>query len=36
MIKRSAGQGGSWIGSIVGAFLSLWIYQTFKSHSAAV
>jgi uncharacterized membrane protein YeaQ/YmgE (transglycosylase-associated protein family) len=25
-----AGQGAGWIGSIVGAFLLLWIYQKFK------
>ena len=27
-----AGQGAGWIGSIVGAFLLLWIYQKFQSH----
>lgn len=26
-----AGQGAGWIGSIVGAFLLLWIYQKFKA-----
>jgi uncharacterized membrane protein YeaQ/YmgE (transglycosylase-associated protein family) len=31
-----AGEGAGWIGSIVGAFLLLWIYQKFKSRSAAV
>jgi len=25
-----AGQGAGWIGSIIGAFLLLWIYQKFK------
>jgi uncharacterized membrane protein YeaQ/YmgE (transglycosylase-associated protein family) len=30
-----AGQGAGWIGSIVGAFVLLWIYQKFKSRSAA-
>jgi uncharacterized membrane protein YeaQ/YmgE (transglycosylase-associated protein family) len=30
-----AGEGAGWIGSIVGAFLLLWIYQKFKSRSAA-
>ena len=25
-----AGEGAGWIGSIVGAFLLLWIYQKFK------
>jgi uncharacterized membrane protein YeaQ/YmgE (transglycosylase-associated protein family) len=29
-----AGQGAGWIGSIVGAFVLLWIYQKFKSRSA--
>jgi len=28
-----AGQGAGWIGSIVGAFLLLRIYQKFQSHS---
>jgi uncharacterized membrane protein YeaQ/YmgE (transglycosylase-associated protein family) len=31
-----AGQGAGWIGSIVGAFLLLWIYQKFQSRSTAV
>ena len=26
-----AGQGAGWIGSIVGAFLLLWVYQKFKA-----
>ncbi len=26
-----AGQGAGWIGSVVGAFLLLWIYQKFKA-----
>jgi uncharacterized membrane protein YeaQ/YmgE (transglycosylase-associated protein family) len=30
-----AGQGAGWIGSIVGAFLLLWIYQKLKSRNAA-
>lgn len=30
-----AGEGAGWIGSIVGAFLLLWIYQMFKTRSAA-
>ncbi len=30
-----AGQGAGWIGSIVGAFLLLWIYHKFQSRSAA-
>jgi uncharacterized membrane protein YeaQ/YmgE (transglycosylase-associated protein family) len=30
-----AGEGAGWIGSIVGAFLLLWIYQKFRSRSAA-
>jgi uncharacterized membrane protein YeaQ/YmgE (transglycosylase-associated protein family) len=30
-----AGEGAGWIGSIVGAFLLLWIYQKFKSRRAA-
>ena len=29
-----AGQGPGWIGSIVGAFLLLWIYQKFKTRTA--
>jgi uncharacterized membrane protein YeaQ/YmgE (transglycosylase-associated protein family) len=29
-----AGEGAGWIGSIVGAFLLLWIYQKFTSRSA--
>lgn len=31
-----AGQGAGWIGSIVGAFILLWIYQKFQSSKAAV
>ena len=31
-----AGQGAGWIGSIVGAFLLLWLYQKFKARSATV
>jgi uncharacterized membrane protein YeaQ/YmgE (transglycosylase-associated protein family) len=30
-----AGEGAGWIGSIVGAFVLLWIYQKFKSRRAA-
>lgn len=30
-----AGEEPVWIGSIVGAFLLLWIYQKFQSRSAA-
>jgi uncharacterized membrane protein YeaQ/YmgE (transglycosylase-associated protein family) len=30
-----AGEGAGWIGSIVGAFVLLWIYQKFASRSAA-
>ena len=30
-----AGQGAGWIGSIVGAFLLLWIYQKLTSRNAA-
>jgi uncharacterized membrane protein YeaQ/YmgE (transglycosylase-associated protein family) len=30
-----AGEGAGWIGSIVGAFVLLWIYQKFTSRSAA-
>jgi len=30
-----AGEGAGWIGSIVGAFLLLWIYNKFKSRHAA-
>ncbi|MGH7798392.1 MAG: GlsB/YeaQ/YmgE family stress response membrane protein [Candidatus Binatia bacterium] len=30
-----AGEAAGWIGSTVGAFLLLWIYQKFKSRSAA-
>ena len=30
-----AGEGAGWIGSIVGAFLLLWIYQMFKTRSPA-
>jgi uncharacterized membrane protein YeaQ/YmgE (transglycosylase-associated protein family) len=29
-----AGQGAGWIGSIVGAFILLWIYQKFQSSKA--
>jgi uncharacterized membrane protein YeaQ/YmgE (transglycosylase-associated protein family) len=29
-----AGEGAGWIGSIVGAFVLLWIYQKFTSRSA--
>ena len=29
-----AGEGAGWIGSIVGAFVLLWIYQKLKSRSA--
>jgi uncharacterized membrane protein YeaQ/YmgE (transglycosylase-associated protein family) len=28
-----AGQGAGWIGSIVGAFLLLWIFQKFRSRN---
>jgi uncharacterized membrane protein YeaQ/YmgE (transglycosylase-associated protein family) len=30
-----AGQGAGWIGSIVGAFVLLWIYEKFQSRRAA-
>jgi uncharacterized membrane protein YeaQ/YmgE (transglycosylase-associated protein family) len=30
-----AGQGAGWIGSIVGAFILLWIYQKFQTRNAA-
>jgi uncharacterized membrane protein YeaQ/YmgE (transglycosylase-associated protein family) len=30
----TAGQGAGWIGSIVGAFVLLWIYQKLKSRNA--
>jgi uncharacterized membrane protein YeaQ/YmgE (transglycosylase-associated protein family) len=30
-----AGQGAGWIGSIVGAFVLLWIYQKLMSRKAA-
>jgi len=30
-----AGEGAGWIGSIVGAFVLLWIYQRFTSRRAA-
>jgi uncharacterized membrane protein YeaQ/YmgE (transglycosylase-associated protein family) len=30
-----AGEGAGWIGSIIGAFLLLWIYQKFQSRGAA-
>lgn len=29
-----AGQGAGWIGSVVGAFILLWIYQKFQSKKA--
>ena len=29
-----AGQGAGWIGSIVGAFVLLWLYQKFMTRSA--
>ena len=29
-----AGQGAGWIGSIVGAFILLWIFQKFRSGKA--
>lgn len=29
-----AGEGAGWIGSIVGAFILLWIYNRFKSRPA--
>ena len=32
----TAGQGAGWIGSIVGAFVLLWIYQKLKSRNPAV
>ena len=28
-----AGQGAGWIGSIIGAFLLLWIFQKFRSRN---
>ncbi len=31
----AAGQGAGWIGSIVGAFVLLWIYQKMKSRNPA-
>ena len=31
----AAGEGAGWIGSIVGAFVLLWIYQKFQSRSTA-
>jgi len=31
----NAGEGAGWIGSIVGAFLLLWIYQKVKSRGTA-
>jgi uncharacterized membrane protein YeaQ/YmgE (transglycosylase-associated protein family) len=31
-----AGQGAGWIGSIVGAFVLLWIYHKFQSRRGAV
>jgi uncharacterized membrane protein YeaQ/YmgE (transglycosylase-associated protein family) len=30
-----AGEGAGWIGSIIGAFLLLWIYHKFQSRGAA-
>ena len=30
-----AGEGAGWIGSILGAFILLWIYNRFKSRPAA-
>ena len=30
-----AGQGAGWIGSIVGAFVLLWIYQKFQTRGTA-
>ena len=30
-----AGEGAGWIGSIVGAFVLLWVYQRFKTRDAA-
>jgi uncharacterized membrane protein YeaQ/YmgE (transglycosylase-associated protein family) len=30
-----AGEGAGWIGSILGAFILLWIYSRFKSRPAA-
>ena len=30
-----AGEGAGWIGSIIGAFLLLWIYQKFQSRGTA-
>jgi uncharacterized membrane protein YeaQ/YmgE (transglycosylase-associated protein family) len=29
-----AGEGAGWIGSIVGAFVLLWLYQKFKTRGA--
>jgi uncharacterized membrane protein YeaQ/YmgE (transglycosylase-associated protein family) len=31
----TAGQGAGWIGSIIGAFVLLWIYQKLKSRNPA-
>ncbi|MGH7872697.1 MAG: GlsB/YeaQ/YmgE family stress response membrane protein [Candidatus Binatia bacterium] len=31
-----AGQSTGWIGSVVGAFLLLWIFQKFRSRNATV
>jgi uncharacterized membrane protein YeaQ/YmgE (transglycosylase-associated protein family) len=31
----TAGQGAGWVGSIVGAFVLLWIYQKLKSRNPA-
>jgi len=31
----TAGEGAGWIGSIVGAFILLWIYQKLKSRNPA-
>lgn len=30
-----AGQGAGWIGSIIGAFLLLWIFQKFRSRNVS-
>jgi hypothetical protein len=30
-----AGEGAGWIGSILGAFILLWIYNRFKARPAA-
>jgi uncharacterized membrane protein YeaQ/YmgE (transglycosylase-associated protein family) len=31
----AAGEGAGWIGSIVGAFVLLWVYHKFQSRNAA-